>query len=97
MTTTDTLKVVEDDLYDRVVTAFARCERATQENIAHEFYLVAARIATEERERCAQVAEDHAPVFQDMAYAPMQELCDTIAKAIRTPNPKPAKAGKVRA
>ena len=34
-------------------------------------------------ERCARIAEDYAPVFQDMQYAPLQEQADKIAAALR--------------
>lgn len=41
----------------------------------------------EERERCAKIAEDAAPVSQDMEYAPLQELSTQIAEAIRKDQP----------
>ena len=48
---------------------------------------IIARAILAERERCAVIAEDRAPVFQDMEYAPVQEACADIARAIRNPKP----------
>ena len=93
MTTPDTngeIKVVADDLYKRVFEWFSRCEKATQENIAHEFYLIAARIATEERERCALAAARLSDSSGDnFDYFDMGKVCaaQEILEAIRSPNP----------
>lgn len=37
----------------------------------------------DERERCAKVAEDHAPVIQCMSVEPVVSACLAIATAIR--------------
>jgi hypothetical protein len=45
-----------------------------------------ARAILSERERCAKIAEDNSPVFQDMEFEPLQSLCNRIANTIRGGN-----------